>query len=408
MRLILHPVFFQWLSIAYVGLISLALSVLLARELGPAGFGEYGIALAAGAILAIFLDGGMRNILLREGTRNGKKLEHLSKQLPAIALGHAITTAVLLSLLALGIFSNHLATALSTISCFLGIVLVQFVSAFLRGAGRWSVDAGWQMWQRTLSAALVLSVVFLGIPQPLVVLSAWAFASFLAFILFTSPLRTFPDLSFRPEVYRIAIPLIFIDLATVIYFRSDMLVLGWLGVDSNQIGQYAASYRFLEAVIMAVNPIGLLLFRRIRLFKGGVQDFKQGLQRGVFFAAVLGVFLASGLVFISGHLVAWSYGSRYPESAQFLSILAWALVFVLPNTLLTQAALALDLDSLYLRAACFAAFTNLALNYLLVPNYGARASAFTSVATECLLFIFLEFSVFKEIQVKTVNQTEGW
>ena len=107
MRRILHPVFFQWLSIAYVGLISLAISVFLARELGPTGFGEYGIALAAGAILAIFLDGSMRNILLREGTRNGKKLEHLPKQLPAIALGHAIAMAVLLSLLVLGIFSNH-------------------------------------------------------------------------------------------------------------------------------------------------------------------------------------------------------------------------------------------------------------------------------------------------------------
>ena len=107
MRSISHPVFYQWLSIAYVGLVSLALSVLLARELGPIGFAEYSIALAVGSMLALFLDGGMRNILLREGTRNGKKLEHLPKQLPAIALGHAIAMAVLLSLLVLGIFSNH-------------------------------------------------------------------------------------------------------------------------------------------------------------------------------------------------------------------------------------------------------------------------------------------------------------
>ena len=34
MRQILHPVFYQWLSTAYVGVVSLALSVFLARELG--------------------------------------------------------------------------------------------------------------------------------------------------------------------------------------------------------------------------------------------------------------------------------------------------------------------------------------------------------------------------------------
>ena len=406
--MIFRSLFSQWFTTLYVGLISFALSVFLARELGPTGFGEYGIASAAGAILAIFLDGGMRNILLREGTRSGKQLEHLSKQLPAIALGHAITLAVLLSLIALIIFSHNRPLAISTIACFLGIVLMQFVSASLRGAGRWSLDASWQMGHRTLSAALVLAVVFLGFSQSWVVLSAWACASFLAVLLFTSPLRTFPDLSFRPEVYKIAIPLILIDLATVIYFRSDVLVLGWLGVEPNQIGQYAASYRFLEAVIMAANPIGLLLFRRIRLFKGGVQDFKQGLKRGVFFAGVLGVFLALGLGFISVQLVAWSYGSRYPESAQFLSILAWALVFVLPNTLLTQAALALELDRAYLLAAVLAALINISLNYFFIPYFGVLASAFTSVATEAFLFILLTFFVFKGVQLKTDKQAESF
>ena len=401
MRLTLRPVFYQWLSIAYVGLVSLALSVFIARELGPQGFGEYGIAISVGAILAIFLDGGMRNILLRESTRTGKHLEHLSKQLPALALGHAITLAVTLCLIALIIFSQNIPLAISTIACFLGVVLMQFVSASLRGAGHWSLDAGWQIGHRTLTAALVLGAVFLGFAQVWVVLSAWAFASFFAFLMFTSPVRTLPDLSFRPEIYKVAIPLVLIDLATVIYFRSDVLVLGWLGVDTNQIGQYAASSRFFEAIIMAASPFGLLLFSRVRLFKGNALEFKQGLQHAVFFAAVLGLFLAFGLGFLSEQLVAWTYGSSYSEAAQLLSILAWALVFTLPNTLLTQAALALELDRSYLLASLLAALINITLNFTFIINYGVLASAFTSVATEGVLFILLASFVFKRIQLKT-------
>ena len=327
-------------------------------------------------------------------------MEHLSKQLPAIALGHAITSAVIACLIAFIIFSLNIRLAISTIACFFGIVLVQFVSASLCGAGRWGLDAGWQIGHRTFSAVLVLAMVFLGFSQSWMVLSAWACASFLSFLLFTSPLRTLPDLSFRPEVYKVAIPLIFIDLATVIYFRCDMLVLGWLGVESNQIGQYAASYRFFEAIIMAASPVGLLLFRRVRLFKGNALEFKQGLQSAVFFAAVLGVFLALGLGVISEQLVVWSYGSSYSEAAQLLSILAWSLVFVLPNTLLTQAALALELDRAYLLAALLAALINITLNFIFISYYGVLASAFTSVATEGVLFILLASFVFKRVQLK--------
>jgi len=362
--------------------------------MGPSAFGLYGIALAAGSILSIFIDGGMRNVLLREGTLTSKKLSNLAKQLPAIAIRHAITMTVVLSLVALGIFPLHLPLVLSSLVCFLGIVLAQYVSASLRGAGRWSLDAGWQMGHRTLSATFILVVLVLGFAQAWMVLAAWACASFVAFIFFSSPIRTIPNSGFNKEVYKVALPLVLIDLGTAVYFRSDILLMGWMGIDSKQIGQYAASYRILEAVIMAANPIGLLLFRVIRQNKGNQIALKKALQRNVILAIIFGGGGALTIGLISEQLVAWTYGSSFPESAKLISVLSWSLVFIFPNTLLTQASLALELDRSYMWAAIFVAFANLIFNCIAIERYGSLASAYITVATEGILFLLLSLSIF--------------
>lgn len=58
----------QWAATAYVGVVSLGLNFLVARLLGPALFGDYGVAFAAGTMLGIFPDGGFKTLLVRERT----------------------------------------------------------------------------------------------------------------------------------------------------------------------------------------------------------------------------------------------------------------------------------------------------------------------------------------------------
>lgn len=383
----------QWTATAYVGLVSLAVSVAVGRAVGPAGFGEYGMAMAAGSILAIFIDGGMSHLLRRETTRPGTTLGHVVGRLPAMSLGHAFTVALIGALLAVSFAGGQWPLALATVGCFLGTVLVGYVSASLRGQGRWAADAGWQVRQRTLSAAMILGSLAIGLTAPWQVMVAWAAASLIAFLVFPSPLRCRPKLGLKPEVYKITAPLLLIDLATAVYFRSDMLVLGWFDVPQQEVGQYAAAYRLFEAVILLAGPVGLLLFRRMRLFDGHRDAFRRSLLLYVVVAAALGVAAALAMYTASDLLVAWSYGPQYPNSDGLLRILCWGLVFVLPNTVLTQAALALDRDRAYLWAAGLAAVTNAAMNCALVPQLGTVAAAYTSVAIEAVLFISLAISL---------------
>jgi O-antigen/teichoic acid export membrane protein len=127
----------------------------------------------------------------------------------------------------------------------------------------------------------------------------------------------------------------------------------------------------------------------MRLFDGHRDAFRRSLVPYVAAAAALGTAAVSAMYGAADLLVGWSYGPQYPESAGLLRVLCWALVFVLPNTVLTQAALALDRDHAYLWAAGLAAVTNVAMNCALVPQFGTVAAAYTTVATEAVLFICL-------------------
>lgn len=393
------------MATVFVGIVSFAVSIFIARQTGPANFGEYSVALSVAAVLVIFIDGGMRNLLMRERTRPSSFLAHLSDLLPSIAFGHALIVALASSLIAITFFTDKMALALATVWCFFGIVLAQYISAMLRGEGRFALDAGWQMGHRTLSAVFIVLAISLGFHSPWHILAAWALGIITANLLFPFGFKSRPSFTFQPGLYKVVLPLLWIDLASAIYFRSDMMMLQWLGVPQEQIGHYAAGYRLIEAVVLLAAPVGLLLFRRIRLLNKDRRVLARYIPRATALAAILGV---TGATFISGFaepIVAVTYGSNYTETAGLLAILAWSLAFILPNAILTQVALALNLERPYAFAASIAAISNVTLNFVFISRFGPQVAAWSTIVTEAVLFAILAFVLTRRLnrQLSSVN-----
>ena len=383
----------QWAGTAYVGLVSLGLSFLVARQLGPASFGDYGVALAGGALLGIALDGGFKTLLLRERTLATGTLARLVSRLHAVAMGHALAVSIIMSAVALVLVPERRGLAFATVACFLGVALSQFVSGALRGEGRFIADAAWQAWVRTLSAIAILMALAAGAEEPIWILLAWALGSLAAVFVFPHGQTRRPRLEWHPEVYRAAAFLLWVDLATVVYFRADMLLLGAMGVPAGEIGQYAAAYSIIEALILATAPASLLVFRSLRLERQARTRLRARLVRALVIAAVAGALAAGALMALSEELIGVAFGSSYRESARLLDVLAWALFFILPNAVLTQAAIALNRERAYAVMATTAAIFNVGLNTWLIPRHGALGASWATVATEAWLFALLAFGM---------------
>jgi O-antigen/teichoic acid export membrane protein len=67
-----------------------------------------------------------------------------------------------------------------------------------------------------------------------------------------------------PVVYKSLASLLIIDIATLIYFKIDIVMLRHLGSGLEEIGYYAAGSRLIEGLIFMHLPFATVLFREMR------------------------------------------------------------------------------------------------------------------------------------------------
>lgn len=386
----------QWLAIGFVGGVSFVLSVFIARRFGPETFGVYAQAVSLGALMGILIDGGFGKLLIRETVRASPVLAKHGPNLHGFAFGHAFLVTAFLALLVLfNPFHLHWPTLLATVGAFGAAIIAQFSMAILRGQGRLMRDALWQMVSRTLTAACMALALWWGANAPWEVLAAQFLGALLLLLLLMRRGWVRPVFRIPREIYAVVLPLIWLDLATVIYFRSDILLFKLMDVQKVDVGAYGVAFRLIEACLLLATPVSLLLFRRFRLNVDVVGQ--ETIVRVVRLAALAGglglliFLLALPTADLFFRLV---FGEGFGLAGGLFKVLSLMLVFALANGVLGQGVFALGLDRHYVWTATFAAVFNVAGNLLLMPAYGAWAAAWMTVVTEVVLGLGLSAALF--------------
>lgn len=386
----------QWLAIGFVGGVTFVLSVIIARRFGPETFGVYAQAISLGVLMGILIDGGFGKLLIRETVRASPVLARHGPNLHGFAFGHAfLATAFLVMLVLVNPFHLHWPTLLATVGAFGAAIFAQFSMAILRGQGRLMRDALWQMASRILTAACMAMALWWGADAPWQVLAAQFVGALILLLLLMRKGWVRPVLRIPREIYAVVLPLIWLDLATVIYFRSDILIFKLVEVPKADVGAYGVACRLIEAVLLLATPVSLLLFRRFRL--NVEADGQETIARVVRLAALAGglgllVFLlALPTADLFFRLI---FGEGFGMAGGLFKVLSLMLVFALANGVLGQGVFAMGLDRHYVWTATVAAVFNVAGNLLMMPAYGAWAAAWMTVATEVVLGIGLSAALF--------------
>lgn len=386
----------QWLAIGFVGGVSFVLSVFIARRFGPETFGVYAQAVSLGALMGILIDGGFGKLLIRETVRASPVLARHGPNLHGFAFGHAfLATAFLAMLVLVNPFHLHWPTLLATVGAFGAAIFAQFSMAILRGQGRLMRDALWQMASRILTAACMAMALWWGADAPWQVLAAQFVGALILLLLLMRKGWVRPVLRIPREIYAVVLPLIWLDLATVIYFRSDILIFKLMEIPKADVGAYGVACRLIEAVLLLATPVSLLLFRRFRL--NVEADGQETIARVVRLASLAGglgllVFLlALPTADLFFRLI---FGEGFGMAGGLFKVLSLMLVFALANGVLGQGVFAMGLDRHYVWTATVAAVFNVAGNLLMMPAYGAWAAAWMTVATEVVLGIGLSAALF--------------
>lgn len=387
------PLIVQWMSTIYGAAMSLGISVLLARSMGPDAFGAYTYIYVLAMFLALIQDAGLKTLFLRERASPTAALQALNQTLPRQALLHLVISSLVLMLLACLASRWVEGVALAAaVFCFGAITLVTWLSSWLKGAGEFSKDAFFQVCARSLSALMILSSIAIFGLTPVAIFSAWGLGLLLTFVWFR---RDLPVLIKAPLVlpvwaYRSAFVFLLLDLLTTIYHRVDIVILHSVLGYVPQVGSYAVACRLIDGVMLLATPVALVMFRRMRHLAetpGGSVDFS---RKAILMAFAIGALLAGGGWMSGGWGVGLLFGSAYVDETQ--PIMGWlsiSLFFALPNYVLTQCAVATHRERFFLVSAAFSLLVNVCLNAWLVPLYGALGAAWATVSSEAILTLCL-------------------
>lgn len=387
-------------------LVSLVTLPLIARTLGSSGFGVYSSALAYTGIFASISEFGLTSAATM---RMASEPEHEREWLGALASLRTAVSSVTVLLCAAAtplVFDTAeqrtAALLLSVTIIFSGAAaLMSVFFARLRGA----VPLAISIFESCFWLVLVLVVAALG-AGPVLVAGAYVLlrgSVALAQVLVTRGMAQtlWRDASrwWRP-LLQIAVPTGLAYVFSTIYFSLDQVLLLRLAGE-HEAGVYGGAYRFLtpllflpQAVMGAIFPV---------MSASGRDDLPRLtriVQRSADYLAVVTLPVAVTFLVLSGPIVALVLGSSFERTATVLPILLLAYAPIGYGTLAGFLAPIIGLQWRLTLYAAIGACANVALNFLLVPHYGAVGSAWATVGTESLAMALMLATCLHRLQIR--------
>jgi O-antigen/teichoic acid export membrane protein len=383
----------QWLASVYGATVSVLLTFLFARLLGPEVFGSYNYLLTLATLYAILQDGGFRTLIFRELT--SPTFQEIKKSLVPVSIGHNILVTItgILTLIILPLKDSFL--LMLAIFSFGLVTVTTFFSSQLKGEGMFAAEARWRVLTRTFGALSVLAFISIFTPSIQNILAGTIVGYGIS--LFLLPANCKLKVFFKklnPVVYKSLVSLLIIDAATLIYFKIDIVMLRHLGSGLEEVGFYSAGSRLLEGLIFIHLPFATVLFREMRTRTKYPSDFIPYILKLTSFSVVFPIVIIPVGWFFSEEIIRLCYGVDFISASPLLNLLLISIIFMAPNLILTQATLAIDREYFYAKITCVAALINIGLNFYLIPAMGAKGAAIGTIITEGLVMILIGGGIF--------------
>ncbi len=366
-------------------LVAFATTTLLARRLGPEGFGILGFASALCGYFALAVGGGLNDLAARDVARHPAGAAGIYRLVLAVRAPLALGALALLVAAAWLLPRPDAQRAVIALSGLSLIALALDPSWAIKALRRSGLAALAMVGTQTV--ALVGVALFVLGPAdvlrvPVVQFVAEATSGLLlAVFVLRAGAAPAPRWGDGLALLRESAPLVFGRGMRVVIVSFDMVMLGVVA-SSREVGIYAAVYRvhfFVLALVVAVQAAYLPVMARAAT--RGTADLRLVSDQALAGAAVIGAPLVAGGLVTAGPLLALLFGEPYAEGARALQWLLVSLLFVFVHGLLHNVYVVTATTPLEARWFAAAAAINVLANLWLIPRYGiAGAAAATALA----------------------------
>jgi O-antigen/teichoic acid export membrane protein len=367
-------------------------TVITVRALAPDAFGDVAFALAAAAVLGVFVDLGLSLLLIRDVSGAPESAPRL--------LGAALN---LEATLGLAIFGGGAVLALAGLvpgpasgpALALGLAvmavnsLIRPFEATLTGLGRAHlITIAHTVRGSTLVAATALAALTEATPVGIltaVVTAELAGLAMLATLCRTRCFRLRLRVSRREvtALVRRALPFALLVGFGLLYLRIDLIMLGLISDDA-AVGNYAVAARALETALAVPAYFGGAFLATVaQAGAGGERAAQTG--SALRYVLLICVPLAFAVAITADPLVDLVAGHRYGDAGEILVRLSPVLVLSAAYAVLANLQVALDRTALLVRISLSGIALKVAVNAWAIPRYGANGAALGAVGGELLV-----------------------
>lgn len=414
--------------------LALAVSILLARLLGPEGYGVYAFALAVVMLLALPTQAGLPTLLVREVARydadgDWSRLTGLLRRgnqaVALLALAVASVAAVIAIARGSALSAEERATFLWALCLVPLYSLGNLRGAALRGLRR--VISGqfpeYVVRPGVFAGCLLASLAVFGTAGgpdggigPAEAMALHASAALVAFLVGVALLRGgLPDAArsaarrYDSRTWlRSLLPLTLLAGISMINNQMDVVLLGLLSTDA-EVGIYRAALSASMPVVFALSAVNLVVAPHFsRLFAGG--DLA-GLQRLVTWSArvAAGVAVPAGLLLalFGTPLLGFVFGEPFAAGGAALAILVAG---QLVNAMAGSVGNLLNMtghERETVLGVGVAAAANLALNVALIPSWGMEGAATATAASLVVWNVLLVVRARRRLGIASVAWHRG-
>jgi len=367
------------------------------RALGPAAYGQLGFAGAVAGFFGLMASPGFSTYALREAAKNSEKVSFLVKHVLGARVVFAAGAYALLALFTLFLAppdgQTRLLIMLSGLAFVAGSLDTQWIFA---ARSRMSMIAVQGALAQLAYTGLILALVR-GSRDAWIVPSATLLSLTLSILLIWLPARSqyripLPEIS--PQSWGLFLPIClvmgFSSLMSMIYDQIDVLMLKYFRADA-ELGTYVASYGLMTMAMSFLPILGQVFLPLLSetALQGRNAENRNAEKRYLrwFGNAIVGLALpiAVGGFILADPLTRLVFGSQYSGSG---ILFRWLMLTIITGSAASYCGAQLipnGREKKYLVAVLAGASTNVALNLLFIPKYGALAAAFTTALSQGLV-----------------------
>jgi len=403
------------------GPLGLLVGIVLARILEPEGYGVYAFALSVAMLLGIPVQMGLPVLITRQVARYqyAERWELLRGLLQRANQAVLVMSVLIIIIAALGgrWFTADM-TEVQRATLVWALVLLPLLAlnnlrgAALRGLRRVVQGQLPEMFLQPIFLLVLVGITWLawGDLTPPGAMALYCGAAALSFLIGAGLLwrELPPDVKTSTPSYETSawvqsvLPLSFLAGFKIINNQTDIFMLG-LFATKDEVGHYRVALALAALVIFVLTALNTVIAPHItRLHSAG--DMRR-LQRLVTYNArmvlLAAVPIAGTLMLAGSPILALLFGEPYREAAMVLAILALGQII---NAGMGSAGLILNMtghERDTLKAVAIAATTNVLLNWILIPRFGAEGAAAATAISIIIWHTFLCAAVWWRLGIQS-------